>query len=113
MLKAQRLAGEIRLEVRDPSGAGMEASGKLQNLASGVVRTFQTDDKGVYALLPLPSARYRLEVARNGFATRALLIDVYSPAPIVRTVTMLLGTASAQVDVVAATPLPGGDLSCG
>jgi outer membrane receptor protein involved in Fe transport len=113
VLKAQRPAGEIRLEVRDPSGAGMEASGKLQNLASGVVRTFQTDEKGVYAFLTLPYARYRLEVARNGFATRALLIEVHSPAPIARTVTMLLGTASAQVDVVAATPLPGGELSRG
>ena len=61
VLKAQRPAGEIRLEVRDPSGAGMEASGKLQNLASGVVRTFQTDDKGVYTFLTLPYARYRLE----------------------------------------------------
>ena len=36
-----------------------------------------------------------------------LLIDVYSPTPIARMVTMLLGTASTQVDVVAATPLPG------
>ena len=113
VLKAQRPAGEIRIEVKDPSGAGMEASGKLQNLASRVVRTFQTDEKGVYAFLTLPYARYRRKVARNGFATRALLIEVSSPAPIARTVTMLLGTASAQVDVVAATPLPGGDLSSG
>ncbi len=104
---AQRPAGEIRLEVKDPSGAAMQASGKLQDLASGVVRSFQTDTQGSYAFPSLPYARYRLEVSRSGFATQSLLIDVQSPAPIARTVTMPLGTASAQIDVVATTPLAG------
>ena len=37
---AQRPSGEIRLEVKDPSGAPMEASGKLEDLASGTDRSF-------------------------------------------------------------------------
>ncbi|MGD0775267.1 MAG: TonB-dependent receptor [Candidatus Solibacter sp.] len=112
-LPAQRPAGEIRLQVKDPSGAAMEASGKLRNLATGVVRSFQTDAQGKYAFLALPYARYRLEVSRSGFTTQTLPVNVQSAAPIARTVTMLLGTASAQIDVVAATPLPGGVLSLG
>ena len=108
---AQRPTGEIRLEVKDPSGAAMQASGKLQDLASGVVRGFQTDAQGKYAFHTLLYARYRMEVSRSGFAAQSLLIDVQSSAPISRTVTMVLGTASAEIDVVATTPLAGSDQS--
>ena len=110
-LQAQRQTGEIRLEVKDPSGAAMAATGKLQNLSSGWVRSFQTDDQGAYSFLSLPSARYRLEVSKSGFATQSLLVDVQSGTPLSRTVTMPLGRASAQIDVVATTPLPGSGLS--
>ena len=111
VLQAQRQTGEIRLEVKDPSGAAMAASGKLQNLASGLVRSFQTDDRGAYSFLNLPYARYRLEVSKSGFATLSLLVDVQSGKPLSRTVTMPLGTASTQIDVVATTPLQGSGLS--
>jgi outer membrane receptor protein involved in Fe transport len=110
-IRAQRPTGEIRLEVKDPSGAAMQASGKLQDLASGVVRGFQTDAQGRYAFQTLPYARYRMEVSRSGFAAQSLLIDVQSSAPVSRTVTMVLGTASAEIDVVATTPLAGSDQS--
>ena len=111
VLQAQRQTGEILLEVKDPSGAAMAASGTLRNLASGSVQNFRTDDRGTYFFLTLPYARYWLAVSRNGFATQSLLVDVRSGAPISRTVTMMLGTASAQIDVVATTPLPGSGLS--
>ena len=57
----QRSAGEVRLEVKDPSGAAVEASGRLENLATGADQTFQTDAQGRYAfrnlaLWPLPVA---------------------------------------------------------
>ena len=38
--------GQINLEVKDPSGAPMAASGKLESVAPGVQRTFQTDAQG-------------------------------------------------------------------
>ena len=85
-LPAQRPTGEIRLQVKDPSGAAMEASGKLRNLASGVVRSFQTDAQGKYAFLSLPYGRYRLEVSRSGFTTQTLPVNVQSAAPIARKV---------------------------
>src|SRR5579864_3630567 len=111
LLQGQGLTGEVRIEVKDPSGAAMQASGKLQNLANGVVRSFQTDAEGAYAFASLPYARYRLEVSRQGFATQSLLVDVHSGAPISRTISLALGTASATVDVVATTPLAGSDQS--
>ncbi len=111
LLRAQPQAGEIRLEVKDPSGAAMEVSGRLQKLGGGVGRSFQTDARGTYTFSDLPRGRYRLEVTKSGFATQSTLIDVQSGTPVSRTVTMILGSQSSRVEVVSATPLAGTDLS--
>ncbi len=110
-LQAQRSTGEIRLEVKDPSGAAMEASGTLENLADGVERRVQTDRNGLFHIENVLTGRYRLEVSKRGFAAQSVLIDVQSGSSIVRTVTMTLGAASVTVEVVAPTPLHGGGLS--
>jgi hypothetical protein len=109
--QAQPPAGEIRLEIKDPSGAAMEAAGRLQSLAAGVDRNFQTDARGAYAFQKLPYGRYRLEVSKSGFATQSMLIDVLSGTPVSRTVTMALAAQASLIDVVAATPLAGTDLA--
>jgi len=103
-------AGEIRLEVRDPSGTPMRAAGKLDSLTGDLNRSFETDAQGAYVFASLPYARYRLQVSRNGFATYSALIDV-ATATASRTVTMAISNAAFTVDVVATTPLPGVDLS--
>src|SRR4051794_20624749 len=76
--RAQRPAGEVRIEVKDPSGAAVSASGKLQNLATGNARSFQTDTQGAYAFTSLPFGRYCLEVTASGFAARTVPVDVHS-----------------------------------
>jgi hypothetical protein len=111
LLPAQGLTGEIRLEVKDPSGAAMQASGRLESLQTGVSRSFQTDANGRFVLGELALGRYRVEVSGPGFATQSLLVDVRSSTPVSRTVTMALGQASARIDVVASTPLAGSDLT--
>ncbi|MGA1996603.1 MAG: TonB-dependent receptor plug domain-containing protein, partial [Bryobacteraceae bacterium] len=111
MLQAQAPSGEIRLEVRDPSGAAVEALGRLRNLAGGVERTFQTDKQGMYKSPDLPYGRYRLEISKGGFATLVVRIDVRSSTPVSRTVTMALAHAESKVDVVGTTPLAGTDLT--
>ncbi len=45
-LPAQQ-TGEIRLQVKDPSGAVVAASGTLRNQGGGLNRIFQTDAQGV------------------------------------------------------------------
>jgi outer membrane receptor protein involved in Fe transport len=110
-LHAQNPDGEIRVQVKDPSGAAMEASGKLESLVPGVQRTFETDALGTYTISNLPYGRYRLEVSKTGFATQSVVIDVQSGRPISRTLTMALGSQASKVDVVSATPLAGTDLS--
>jgi outer membrane receptor protein involved in Fe transport len=113
VLQAQKPTGEIRLEVRDPSGAAVEALGRLRNLAGGVERTFQTDRQGMYKFPGLPYGRYRLEISKGGFATLVVRIDVRSSTPVSRTVTMALAHAKSKVDVVGTTPLAGTDLTSG
>src|SRR5215469_16347572 len=111
LLRAQGLAGEIRVEVKDPSGAAMQASGRLENLQTGASRSFQTDANGKFTIEDLSVGRYQLEMSSQGFAAQTVLVDVESDNPVSRTITMALGVQSAKVDVVAATPLVGSDLS--
>jgi outer membrane receptor protein involved in Fe transport len=104
----QNSSGEVRLEVKDPSGAPMQA---LVHLAgSGGDRRFQTDAQGTYTFSNLPNGRYRLEITKDGFTTQSMLIDVQSGTPISRIVTLELAAQASRIDVVAATPLPGTDL---
>lgn len=107
---SQGFSGELRLTVKDPSGAPMRASGKLENLGNGVVRTFKTDSKGEYAAKGIEPGRYRLAIARDGFTTQVLLVDIAS-TPATRAVEMAIGAAAVRVDVVASTPLSGTGLS--
>ncbi len=103
--------GEIHLEVRDQSGAPMEAAGKLENLANGTDRSFRTNTQGSLTLKSVPQGRYRLSLSRSGFAEQSLLVDVVSSLPIAKTITLVIGAASNSVEVVASTPLAGVDLS--
>ncbi len=109
-LGAQQPHGEIRIEVRDPSGAAMAAHGELDNLANGATRTFDTGPGGQWTASNLPYARYRLSVTRSGFAAQSLLIDVSGPAPVSRVINLAVGIMAGHIDVVAATPLAGSGL---
>lgn len=111
LIYAQRSSGEIQLTIKDQSGAAIEASGMLQNLATGREQTFQTDGQGRYAFSALPFGSYRLEISKKGFATQAIRIEVQSATPLSRQITMALATQAAKIDVVAPTPLPGTDLA--
>jgi len=111
LLPGQSQLGEIRVQVKDSSGAVMEASGKIENTATGVVRSFQTDNQGLYIIGRLAAGTYRLEISRNGFAGQAMSIDVAPGASVSHAVTLAVSAAASRVDVVATTPLPGSDLS--
>ena len=110
-LPAQTPTGTIRLRVQDPSGAPVEASGKATRLSGRIERTFQTDSQGAAVIPALPFGRYRVEISKTGFADVSEVIDVPSAAPVSRMFTMRISAQSAQVNVVAATPLVGTDLT--
>src|SRR5580692_9105884 len=103
LLEAQPPTGEIRLEIKDPSGAPVTASGTLRNPAGGAGQPFQADALGTYRFANLPYGRYQLEISKAGFSTVTLSIDVRSATPASRTVTMALAGVASKVHVVAAT----------
>jgi outer membrane receptor protein involved in Fe transport len=111
LLRAQPAAGEIQLAVKDPSGAAVEAAGRLRNLGTGAEQTFQTDARGAYDFRNLPVGKYRIQISKGGFAALSIEIEISAGAPISRTVTLALATARSRVDVAATTPLAGVDLA--
>jgi outer membrane receptor protein involved in Fe transport len=103
-------AGEIRLSVTDSSGAALPAArGFIENLATGSKRSFQTDGQGSSALADLPFGRYRLQIAKDGFASHSASIDVQNATPVKRDIVLAVGVSSFAVTVAATTPLPGAD----
>ncbi len=109
LLTGQASTPQLHLEVKDPSGAVVQGSGKLENLDSGMVHAFQTDSQGVFNA-DLTPGRYRLEISKVGFATQSISFEVQGIAPISRTITLALSTQATKIDVVEATPLPGTDI---
>lgn len=108
-LHAQGALGEIRVHIKDSSGASMAASGKLTG-ANNFSRLFTTGPQGSIAFQKLPFGHYRLEVSTPGFSPLTVPFDVRSETPIVRSLTMAVGTVTSNVDVIATTPLAGLDL---
>ncbi len=102
-LAAQQPAGSIRIEVKDPSGAPVQASFRL---GSQVV---QGDLQGIGEFRNLAPGHYQVGISKIGFATQDIEIDLTSK-DVSRTVTLAILGGSSRVDVVAATPLAGSDL---
>lgn len=61
---------EISGLVKDPSGAVVpNATVKIKNLATHLLRTTQTNGAGIYSVPALPPSRYEIEVSKAGFRT--------------------------------------------
>lgn len=96
---AQRERGELRLEVRDPSGAALAARGELVSQASQFARDFQIAADGHYVAQDLPFGVYRLSVTHEGFAPVARLVEIHSGLPVTISVTLGVAPLSTQVQV--------------
>src|SRR5262245_55814492 len=85
---AQRERGELRLEVRDPQGRTVSASGTLVSEANQIHREFSVPADGRYLAEELPFGVYRVSVAAEGFAEWSELIEVRSTVPVTLSVTL-------------------------
>lgn len=106
-LSGQTPTGELRLEVKDPSGAAVRASGVIKGRQAGAPRSFMTDAQGLYDVKGLVYGIYEIVVSSPGFADSSLSIDVSSPSPVTQSVTLSLGQAASAITVVGTMPLPG------
>ena len=67
---AQVLYGSLVGNVTDPNGAAVGgAKVELTNVATGIVSTVMTDDRGAYSLNDLQAGVYKVAISRNSFKT--------------------------------------------
>jgi outer membrane receptor protein involved in Fe transport len=100
---AQEKTGEIRLQVKDLTGAALSAQGRVSG--PGTHHSFKTDAQGRYILGGLAIGRYRLEISMTGFASRVVTVQVNSATPVSQEVTLAVETAATSVTVFATTPI--------
>ncbi|HXT42202.1 MAG TPA: carboxypeptidase-like regulatory domain-containing protein, partial [Candidatus Angelobacter sp.] len=86
-LAAQAPQGELRLTIKDPTGAAMQATGSL---TGPTTKNFQTDPQGNAAVTNLLYGHYQLQLSSSGFTPQTLQLDIDSATPVARTVTMAL-----------------------
>src|SRR5947207_4616656 len=96
---AQRVRGELRLEVHDPNGAAVSPAGELVSEANGVRRAFVAGPEGRYAAQDLPFGVYRLSLQAEGFAPWSDLVEIRSEVPMRLAVTLGVAPVTTQVQV--------------
>src|SRR3989441_8229381 len=95
----QRISGELRLEVTDPQGGAVKANCRIVGEATGVERTFQTDESGRFVIRALPPGRYELVVSSDGFAPLSDAIEIRSQLPLEHRVTLQLSRLISTIEV--------------
>jgi outer membrane receptor protein involved in Fe transport len=107
--QAQTPLGQIKVEVKDSSGAAVQADGLLDSVSTSLRRSFKSDAQGVHTIQDLPFGQYRIRISKDGFATQTTVINVTSSTPVTHSVSLAIGSALYAVSVVSATPLAGLD----
>src|SRR6266852_6068445 len=96
---AQRVRGELRLEVHDPHGTPVPSAGALVSESNGFRRTFVAGSEGRYVAQDLPFGVYRLSLQAEGFAPWSDLVEIRSEVPVRVTVTLGVAPVTTQVQV--------------
>jgi hypothetical protein len=102
---------ELRISVKDPSGAPMRVTGSLRALPAAKPVAFVTDSLGEYRFSNLPSGAYELSLAKPGFESQTLSVQITGTGPVSREIAMRVTAQTVAVEVVATTPLAGTNLA--
>jgi hypothetical protein len=97
--RAQRIRGELRLEVRDPQGAALSPGAELISDANQLRRSFQVNPDGHYVAQDLPFGVYRLTLSSKGFAPWTDLVEIRSEVPVRLSVTLGVAPVTTRVEV--------------
>jgi TonB dependent receptor/TonB-dependent Receptor Plug Domain len=104
-LHAQRVRGEVRIEVHDSAGATIAADAELLSETNQLHRTFKIAQDGRYTAQDLPFGLYRLNINAEGFAPWTKLVDVRSEVPLRIPVTLGVAPVATQVQVTDSATL--------
>ena len=102
---AQRISGELRLRVTDPTGGGIRAVGTVVGQATGVDHMFQTDETGRFTLRGLPLGKYELTIRSEGFSKKVELVEISSQLPLEHLVMLEIVPLATTIDVRAVDTL--------
>jgi len=97
--QAQRVRGELRIEVHDAQGTAVSPRGELVSEANGFRRTFVTGSDGRYIAQDLPFGVYRLSLLADGFAPWSDLVEIRSEVAVHVAVTLGVAPLTTQVQV--------------
>src|SRR5712671_7137906 len=97
--RAQRVRGELHLEVHDPHGAAVSPAGELISEANGIRRTFVAGPEGRYVAQDLPFGVYQLSLQAEGFAPWSAFVAIRSEVPMRVAVTLGVAPVTTQVQV--------------
>ena len=103
--RAQRVKGELRIDVHDPQGAVVAPSGELVSEANQFRRQFVTGPDGRYVAQDLPFGVYRLSLHADGFAPWSNLIEIHSEVPVRASITLGVAPVTTQVQVTDSATL--------
>lgn len=78
---AQRDRGELQIEVHDPQGAVLSASGELVSQGNQFHLEFTVGDDGRYAAQDLAFGVYRVSISHSGFVPAVQLVEIRSVVP--------------------------------
>jgi len=98
-VEAQRVRGELHIEVRDVQGPTLPAAAELLSQANQFRSTFAMGVDGRYVVQDLPFGVYRLRLAAEGFAPWSDLLEIRSEVPLHVSVTMVVAPVSTEVQV--------------
>jgi hypothetical protein len=104
-LQAQRVRGELRIEVHDSGGATVAADAELLSEANQLHRTFKIAQDGRYTAQDLPFGVYRLNINADGFAPWTNLVDIRSEVPVRIPVTLGVASVTTQIQVTDSSTL--------
>jgi hypothetical protein len=102
---AQRDRGELQIEVHDPQGAVLSASGELVSEGNQFHLNFTVGDDGRFAAQDLAFGVYRLSVSRSGFVPAVQMVEIRSMVPQHLALTLGLKPVETQVQVSEAGTL--------
>jgi hypothetical protein len=102
---AQRERGELQIEVKDPQGRPVAASGELVSESNQLKKEFAIGPEGKYVAAELAFGVYRLSVNAEGFAAWTGLVEIRSAVPVRVSVVLGMAPVNMKVEVTDAATL--------
>ena len=98
-LAAQKNMGELRVSVKDATGAPLTAIVRIENQAAKIRQEIHLPADGRFAFRNLPFGHYAVTASREGFTSASEIVELHSEVPLQRTITLAIQAVSSSIEV--------------